>query len=344
VDARNLAATLVGFGVAASILAGLAVVVGAGDVAAALGRARAGPVALVGAAIVAWLCLWGAGLRAVFGAIGAEISAVDAVLVYAGAAFANHVTPFGQAGGEPVAAWLLADVSGAPYERALATVASFDAVNVAPSLGFGALGLWAFGTASVLGERLRILAAGVVVLAVAISGGGFLAWRRRRGIEAGVTRIAVGLSRRLGGLPVVGSVDPGSVEERVEGFVEGIERIAGDRRRVALALCFSACGWLVQVAGLWIALWGLGATVPPYVPLFVVPLGTIASALPTPGGLGGVETAQVSLLALSTGASNATLAAAVTIFSVGGFFLTTALGAAAVAVLQVRERNVRSLV
>ncbi len=339
---RNVVATLVGFVVGGVILSALAVVVGVEDVAVALGGARPPLVALVGVSIVAWLCFWGVGLWTVLAAVGERVPLVDAVLVHAGAAFANNVTPFGQVGGEPVAAWLISDIAGSPYERSLAAMTSFDTLNGVPSLCFALLGLAAYALASVVGERLRALALGVSALAVAVPVVVGVAWRYRRRVESWLVRVVVpiveGLARSL---PKVDPVDAGDVGERIGGFVGSIERIAVDGPRLALAIAFSAAGWGVQVAGLWIALEAFGATVPGYVPLFVVPLGTIASALPTPGGLGGIETVQVSLLTLATDVPAATIAAAVGVFSVGGLVLTASVGAAAVAALQVRERDLR---
>ena len=157
--------------------------------------------------------------------------------------------------------------------------------------------------------------------------------------------IAVAVSRALGGPPLgpvlvtvaLAALAAGSLYRSLR-----IDRAAAQRQFLLVLgglVAFSAGGWGVQVAGLWVALEAFGATVPPYVPLFVVPLGTIASALPTPGGLGGIETAQVSLLALATDVPAAMAAAAVAVFSVGGLLLTISIGAAAVVVLQARKRT-----
>lgn len=339
---RNIGATLAGFGGAAAILGLLAFFVGAADVLAAIERAQIGHVALVGTAIVAWLCLWGAGLRAVLAGVGADISAADAVLVNAGAAFANHVTPFGQAGGEPVAAWLLSDVSTADFEQALAAVTSFDTINVVPSLTLAALGLTYYASVATLDGRVRLIGLGVLVLAIVFVAALSLGWRRRAAVEAGLIRLAVPPVRVLQRiLPFLSVLDADAIADRVTEFVASIERVASDRRRLAVALAFSTAGWSVQAVGLWVAFHALGAGIPAYVPLFVVPLGTVASILPTPGGLGGIETVQVALLVAATDVAPPTVAAAVAIFSVGGFFLTTTIGAGAVAALQSRERSLR---
>jgi hypothetical protein len=141
VDRRDLAATATGLVVGLAVLLALAEVTGGRAVIDALAGAAPGLVTLVAAGILAWLCLWGLALRAVLSALGTRVSAVDAVLVNAAAAFANHVTPFGQAGGEPATALLLSDVGDTPFERALGAITSFDVLNVVASLSLASIGV-----------------------------------------------------------------------------------------------------------------------------------------------------------------------------------------------------------
>ncbi len=337
-DARNLLVLAAGLLAAVLVLAVLTALVGVDNVLADLGRADLRLVAVVAGTILAWLVLWGISLRVVLAAVGARISVADAVLVHAGAAFANHVTPFGQAGGEPIAAWLLSDVSGAPFERSMAAITSFDVINVIPSLTFAVVGLMYYSAVATLGTTVRWLAAGVVVLVVAVPVAGVTAWRRRESVRAGVARVVTPPARAVARLlPRVTAPTRESVEGRIGRFFAGLESIATDRRRVTAALALSGSGWLVQAVGLWVALRAVGVTVPPYVPLFVVPLGTIAGALPTPGGLGGTETVQVVLLTATTAAAESAITAAVLIFSVGGFLLTTSVGAASATVIKLRR-------
>jgi len=338
VDARNVVVLAAGLGAAVLVLAVLTVLVGVDSVFAELGRADPRLVAVVAGAILTWLVLWGIGLRVVLAAVGTRISVVDAVLVHAGAAFANHVTPFGQAGGEPIAAWLLSDVSDAPFERSMAAITSFDVINVIPSLTFAIVGLAYYSAVATLGTTVQWLAAGVVVLTVVVPVVGVTAWRHRETVQSGIARVVTPPARLLGRLlPRVSPPTSEAVEERIGRFLAGLESVASDPRRVTAALALSGSGWLVQAAGLWVALLAVGVTVPPYVPLFVVPLGTVAGAMPTPGGLGGTETVQVVLLTAATTAAESAITAAVLIFSVGGFLLTTSVGAASATVIKLRR-------
>lgn len=340
-DLRNAFLTLVGFGVAAVVLGILAVIVGVEAVARALGRADPAGVGAVGTAIIAWVCFWGLGLRVVLAAVGPQISIPDAILVNASAAFANHITPFGQAGGEPVTAWLLSDVGKVDIEEGFAAIASFDAINVVPSLSLAAIGLTYYASVTTLGSRFRLIGTGMLVIGVALLMVLVLLWRRRNVVEVTIRRIVGPPLRGLGRLvPRIDPPDEAAVAKRVSAFVDGLERVATDKRRLTLAVGFSSAGWIAQAIGLWLALAALGAHVPWYVPTFVVPMGTVASALPTPGGLGGIETLQVALLVAATSASPARLTAAVAIFSVGGFLLTTSLGGAAIVILRLKTRSV----
>ena len=203
-----------------AVLTLLVVLTGGEAVLTALGRATPPLVAAVAAAVLAWLCLWGLALRAVLSAAGGSLGAADAVLVNAGAAFANHVTPFGQVGGEPLAAWLLADVSGTPFERSLGAMTSFDTVNVIPSLSLAAVGLGYYASVAVLGARLRSVAAGLAVVAVIAPALAALTWRHRRGVETALVAVVTPPLRAVGRLlPVVSPPERAAIEERVGGFL-----------------------------------------------------------------------------------------------------------------------------
>jgi uncharacterized protein (TIRG00374 family) len=83
---------------------------------------------------------------------------------------------------------------------------------------------------------------------------------------------------------------------------------------------------------LWLSLTALGANVPFPVALVAVPVGAIAGVTPLPGGLGGVETVLIALLAaLSVPASAA--AGAVVVHRVGTYLLPTVLGGGVAGVL-----------
>ncbi|MFC6838030.1 lysylphosphatidylglycerol synthase transmembrane domain-containing protein [Halomarina ordinaria] len=295
--------------------------------------------AAVAATVLLWNVAWGFALWNVLCTQAVDASLGQALLVHAAAGFANHVTPLGQAGGEPVTAWLLSRTVDTDYEVGLASVASLDAINVVPSLSFVTVGVsyYALTGTPAVRDRLGLAPAVVLVLAVALPTLAVLGWRRRRGVERLFGAAVEGAWRRLAAVvPFVSLPERGAVGARVAGFRAAVERVAADRRRLAAAVCLSALGWAFQAVGLWATFLALGASIPVVLPFFVVPLGTLGGAVPTPGGLGGTEAVNVGLLTLLTGAPASTVVAAVLVHSVGGYLLTTSVGAAATAALGVR--------
>ncbi|MFB6069380.1 MAG: YbhN family protein [Halanaeroarchaeum sp.] len=324
-----------GFVGTALVLGGLVYVVGISDLVGAIRLLEARSLALIAVAGLAWLVAWGFALRTVLATLGVETTIRGAQLLYASAAFANNVTPFGQAGGEPISALLIARATGTEYERGLAAIASVDSLNFVPSIVLALLGLAYYVARFTVGDRILFVVAVVVGLALAVPAVAYLGWRSRERIKATVTRYATPLLQRLGvhlpGVPVVESVH---VRERIGSFYAAIGRVATDRRQLATAMGFSALGWLFLCVTLYLTLYALGAPVSPVIVAIVVPVGTIASIAPLPGGAGGVEAATVLLLVPTTGVSAATAGAAAIVYRVSTYWIPTILGGVAASWLQ----------
>lgn len=328
--------TLVGFAVAGVVVAGLFWLADVDAVLRSIGGADPGMLAMVALLILAWVVAWGLALWQVLQALSLPVSPGLSVQIHAAAVFANHLTPFGQAGGEPITALLLSRRVGAEYEISLASVTSLDAINVIPSLIFAATGATYFAL-SASGEdvlrELSLIILGVIGIVVAT---GLVAWWFRTDVMALVSRTAHRAYRFLSRLiPDRWPIDPDAIAARLVSYRRALGRVASNRRRLAFAIGWSAVGWAVQALALWLTFEALGVSIPVYIPFFVVPLGTVASAVPTPGGLGGIESVNVGLLALVTDAALAPIVAAVTIHSVGGYLLTTVVGAVAASWLEI---------
>jgi uncharacterized protein (TIRG00374 family) len=328
-DTDQLKTTLVGFGGAIAVLAVLLYLVGVGDLVDQLSRADTGTVALVVAVTVGWLFAWGLALRTVLGVLGERVSPVRTFLVFSGAMFNNNVTPFGQAGGEPVTALLISKTTDTEYGTGLAAIASVDTLNFVPSISLALVGAAYFATEVTFGQNLRIATAGVVVLALAVPALALLLWRNRERVEAS----AVGLFYRAGSwvgrhVPGVSPPERESIQRRVDHFFEAIERVAASPRGLALALGFSALGWLFQMSGLWLAFEAIGVPVKLSIVMFVVPMGAIAGVTPLPGGAGGIESVLVFLLVAAPlpGVTESAALAAVVIYRGAVYWVPVVVG------------------
>ncbi len=330
-DGSRRRGLVIGGAAAVAILAVLFVVVGADRVVDTVLAADRGLVAATLGLGLCWLFAWSLMLRTVLGSLDVHLPVATSFLVYSGAVFANSVTPFGQAGGEPVTAALIAKVSGSRYETGLVGIASVDVLNVVPSISLVFLGVGAYAATAAVGERLEVAVTVAVVLIASIATAIALGWRSRRVI---VDRLPAAVGGLLGRLR---RFDAAAVEEalaaRLGNFFEDIERVGTSPRRLAAAVGLSLAGWTLQAAALAVAFVAVGAPIAPEIALFAVPLAYVAGATPLPGGLGGIEAAFVALLVPTTGVAASTVTAAVLVFRGAVYWLPMLLGGVSVSVL-----------
>jgi len=332
-------AVLVGFLAAAAVLGGLLWFVGVDRIVSALSALDPRVLAVVLLVGVAWLFSWGLALRRVLDALDVVASPWDGFLLYSSAAFANNVTPFGQAGGEPFSALLISRATDSEYESGLAAIASVDTINFVPSIVFSLVGLGYYVARFAVGDSVLLVFGGVLALAVGAPSLGYLGWRHRGRLETNLAGVVHPVWSAIGRhVPGVSVPRRAAVRRRLDGFFRSIERVASNRRDLVAALGFSALGWLWMCLALYVSLWALTpmATVDVAVVFVVVPVSTIASVVPLPGGAGGVEAALVLLLVPIAGISPATAASAALVYRGALYWFPLLLGGGAVAWLEAR--------
>ncbi|MFB6097187.1 MAG: YbhN family protein [Haloferacaceae archaeon] len=341
---EDLRATALGFLGAAVVFALLFTLAGVDELVATLERADTVGIAVVVVATVGWLAAWSVALRTVLGVLGVDYSAVKSFFVFAGAMFSNNITPFGQAGGEPVTALLITKTSDAEYETGLAAIASVDTLNFVPSITLAVIGAGYYATEVTLGTNRDITAAivAVAVLALGVPSVIYVAWQRRYRLEdRAISALTPKIQWVADRAPRVSVPTAEGIERRINGFFRAIERIADNPRGLAVALAFSALGWGCQMAALWLAFRAIGVPIPLSIALFVVPIGAIAGFTPLPGGAGGIETVLVLLLVAAPlpQVTRPVALAAVVIFRGTVYWTPTIIGGVVVSLLGVNARR-----
>jgi hypothetical protein len=341
---ENLRATVLGFLGAFAVFALLFYFAGVDELIDTLQMADAATVGLVVLVTLAWLAAWSLALKTVLGVLGVDISFPKSFLVFAGAMFSNNITPFGQAGGEPVTAYLISQSADAEYETSLAAIASVDTLNFVPSITIALVGALYYATEITLGTNrdLVLALAAVVVLAVTVPSLGYLAWQRRYRLEDRVvsafTPAIRWVATRAPRIPVP---TEGGIERRINGFFRAIERVATNPRGLALALGASAFGWFCQMVGLWLSFRAIGIPIPLSIAMLVVPIGAIAGVTPLPGGAGGIESVLVVLLLAAPlpVVTKSIAVAAIVIFRGAVYWVPTLLGGGVMAWVSFRGSN-----
>ena len=294
---------------------------------------------LVGLGLVP-LGLWGGALWLVLGAVGAPTSRARSVLLFGVSLFFNGLTPFGQAGGAPLSSAIIAHATRAPYERALAGIASLSAVNTVE-----AIGLWLVGSTYLLvtgGPRSGSAETGAAVAGVTLVGTlavGLLCWRARDRLAASVT-LAVAWAGALVARAIPRLTPPtrAAVADRIDGFVVAIERLAASRRRLGVVAGLALAGQLAVVAVLYLTLaFFTGASLA--VVLVVVPLSRIAAVVPTPGGIGTTEAALTGLLVALAGITPTVAGAVAIAYRAAAFWVPSLFGGTAAAGLLLGVRS-----
>ncbi len=326
---------LIGFVGAGLVLSLLLFIVGVDGIVAQLQRAEPAVVVVLLGLIPLWLVAWGLCLHTVLRALGTPTSRVRSIVVFTAATFANQVTPFGQAGGEPISAFLISETADTEYENGLAAIASVDTLHFFPSIGMGLVGVGLFVLRGFdFGRNLLFASLSVVILLAGFVLALTLGWRFHRRIETVVLSVLPPIVRWVGRtVPRVSAPTRADIEHRVNGFFDSIARIASNRRLLILAGLFSCLGWLTLSICLWISLVSIGFTVPFAAMLVVLPVASIAGVFPLPGGMGGVETAFIVLVVSTTGVATTAATAAVVIYRGATYWLPMLVGGGITAVI-----------
>jgi|GEM_PF-1382239 len=301
--------------------------VGVEAVHAVLADVEASEAALLVVAGLLPLAIWGIELRVVLRGVGVATGIRRATALFAGSGFLNNVTPLGELGGDVPAGLLIAGDRRTTFERGLAAITSLNVLNRVAVVALGVAALaWH-------GRHLDALGGWSVALAV-------VAWVALVGALAATWVYRDALVRRLGPpvasaiatvgqwLPIVDPPTPSAVTSRILGFVDALERLAADPRRLATALLLGLLGHLVVGTTLWLAIWTLGARVPLHDALLVIPLAKSSGLSPTPGGAGSATVLVAGLLVVVTGVDAATATAGALLYRAAAFWVPTALGGA----------------
>ncbi|MFH5801877.1 YbhN family protein [Haladaptatus sp. CMAA 1911] len=209
------------------------------------------------------MAAWGMALRTVLGELNIRISPQKGFFVLSGVIFFNNITPFGQAGGEPLTAHLISRVTDSEYETGLAAVVSADTLNFVPSISLAIFGVCYFLLTSTLDGPLEIAAVFVVFLAVAIPSLLIIGWRHRDGLkEFLVNRLIFVLKKFTQHVSWISMPTESMIADRVDRFFRLIQRITSSRRSLAFSLCYSTLGWALQVLSLWLAFRTINHSIP----------------------------------------------------------------------------------
>jgi uncharacterized protein (TIRG00374 family) len=247
----------------------------------------------------------------------------------------------GNAGGPAIMAYAFDREVDLGYSRSLAVIVVAEFLSLAGSLLMGFVGVVILLLFSPSGADLRWLGGGMVLVGLALVALGVVVWYRRAHVELAVTGIAGLLA------PVVARVRPAlaeglrpdAVRTSLRRYYETFDVVVRDRRAVLYAFALSVLGWVFFALPLYTGALALDVRLPLALALFLVPAAGLATVVPLPGGLGGVEAALAGLLAVLAAVDVTSAGAVVILFRLCSFwFFVLVCGiAVSMAAVEVRE-------
>ncbi|MFC7072165.1 YbhN family protein [Halovenus rubra] len=269
---------------------------------------------------------------------GLNVSPIESVFLNTTVNLANNFTPFGQASGLPAGGVIMSRWTGQSFEKSVAALSTKELVGFTPGILimlFGGSYIALFD--ATIPERIRSpvtvftvsIAAFVLVLA--------LIYRNPDPAHRVIHWVVTKLNHGIGYVPRLSKVEEDEIQRRVDGFSDSIEEISTNKPVVIVAATLTTFATVTQGVLLWIALGGVNVDISLALVVFIVPVSLLASAIPTPGGSGGIEAAQIGLIFAMTGGQRATIITAVVITRGIIYWTPIAVGSLTLAGIQFKK-------
>lgn len=322
-----------GFAVAAVALGAFLLLFDPAAMWATLRTAAPGPVAVGLLATLLAVGCWVEAMRRVLHAAGGDVGYVRGFAAFGAGMFAKQVVPMGNASGPAIMAVAIDREADIGFNRSLAVVTIDGFLGLVVSVLLALVGV-AYVALSVPPTRLvGVVLVGVAVVAVVVASLALLLVYRRRSVRF----LALGIAHLLRGTfgrvsrRVEAALAPARIDAGLSRYFETFDAVAADRRSLVVSFAFALVGWTLFAVPLYTSAAAVGAPLAFGVVLFVVPAGGLATAVPLPGGLGGVEIAVAGMVIALTAIDPAVAGAMVLLYRLCVYWFLVAIGGACLA-------------
>jgi uncharacterized protein (TIRG00374 family) len=242
--------------------------------------------------------------------------------------FGKQVLPLGHAGGPALVAYVYEREVTLGYNQTLAVVTIAEFLSLLASLMIAAVGVGYLFIGSTGVPELRLVQISVLAVAAGVFFLAFVFWYRRGLVERGVLMLAGIVVHTLGRVwpPLAVRLEPARLRAGLARYYEMVDEILTHRRSVLMGLGLSLLGWGFFVVPLYTSALALGIQVSAPLVLFIVPISGLATIIPLPGGLGGIEVAVGAMLFALTGIDLVTVVAIVLLFRLCTYWFMVLVG------------------
>lgn len=270
---------------------------------------------------------------------GLNVSPIESIFMNTTVNLANNFTPLGPASGVPAGGVVMSRWTGQSFEKSVAALSTKELVGFTPGilvmlLGGSYITLYDATIPGQIRSLVTVFTLSIAAFVVVIG----LIYRNPNPAKRVIRRIVSTLNRGLAYVPGVSGVDESEIRQRVDSFSESVEQISTNKPVVFAASTLTTAATVTQGILLWLALGGVGVSVSLALVVFIVPVSLLASAVPTPGGSGGIEGAQILLLLGITGGERAAIITAVVLTRGLVYWTPIIVGSLTLTGIQVKKR------
>jgi uncharacterized protein (TIRG00374 family) len=282
-------------------------------------------------AMVATLLCWSEGLRLLLVDAGGQVSVWRTAVAYTAAMLGRNLIPMGAVASPAITAYAVDREVSLSYNETLAVVTVAEFLGTIASLLVVAIGIPSLLIASPGVPQFRLFILAIAGLAAVLLVTTVVFWYRRRTIEYAVLGVTHFLQVTVGriGARLHAALAPDRVEDQLHRFYATVETLAANRRTVALSFALHLLGWIASTLPLYTSALAVDVHVPLALVFFLVPASQLATALPLPGGLGGVEVVLAGALAVVLGIDVALAATIALLYRLCAYWFLLVAGAVA---------------
>ncbi len=272
--------------------------------------------------------------------VGGDKNFIDVLKIFMAGNFVNAVTPLGQFGGEPFMAYVIKDNTDISYQQALSAVISADIINTIPIFSYVLLGAIYFTIETTLNSFIVETLTAVIAFGIAGSILTALLWFKPQAVGNAILGIVKGMTARLGH----GKRYVGPLEERLT-EIEHSFRALGSSRTVLLETAIVAHLFFgFQILAFHFILLSLGQDAPMALIAFLLPLASLSTFTPTPGGSGAYEATMTALLTKVLGLLYTPALAAAVLYRIVTYWQDIILGYIAFITIRVDTASIREAI
>ena len=274
-------------------------------------------VAVIIGAGVTVLLLRGVALWWLLRTLAPGVSTWRTLATYPVTTVVSTLAPGGRTGGAPVNGLVLARTTGVEYEDGVAASFALSLLTNLAVIAVGGVGVLALLSHAAAGGVVGPLVRALVVVGTAALLGALFVRHSSGQLRQWLATVVVTVGSRLSVIPGVAAPSRARVDQSVSNLVGALREYRTRPRTLLLPGGVLVVAHALTIAALWVALSAFDATVPVPFLMAVVPLAVVAVVVPTPGGLGGVETSLAALISAGSATSASVSAVSVVLYRAG---------------------------